>query len=164
VRIRNFKHNDAETLAIILHKAVHSVGRKDYSEPQVSAWSPAPYSAERFTARVSDGRSIFVAVSENDTPMSFIELEQDGHIDCFYCHPDVAGTGVGKALYRRLQDSAIANGISCLYVEASEAARRFFLREGFSLISRRDFDIRGVRIHNFAMSKDLALRDACEAG
>jgi putative acetyltransferase len=40
-------------------------------------------------------------------------------------------------------------------VEASEAARRLFERRGFTVVRRRDLDLDGVAIHNFAMVKRL---------
>jgi putative acetyltransferase len=114
-----------------------------------------PVPAKKFLARVSDGRSIFVAVSENDKPIAFIELEENGHIDCFYCHPDAVGTGVVTALYERVESAALAVGLSRFYVEASEAARRFFSGKGFSLIERRDFERNNVQIHNYLMEKNF---------
>ncbi|MGY6698013.1 MAG: GNAT family N-acetyltransferase [Roseinatronobacter sp.] len=140
MKIRNFKPDDSASLASIFHEAVRAVGRKDYSQAQVEVWSPQPVPPDKFLARVSDGRSVFVAVNENDKPIAFIELEENGHIDCFYCHPDAVRTGVGTALFEQLESAALAAGLSRLYVEASEAARRFFLGKGFSLIKRRDFE------------------------
>ena len=110
---------------------------------------------EQYHARVTDGRAVTVAVSNNDIPAAFIEFETDGHIDCFYCHPDVAGLGVGRALFRHAQSQAIAAGFTRLYVEASEAARRFFLREGFKVTALREFQLRSVAIHNHSMEKQL---------
>lgn len=153
--IRAFRPDDAAVLAEVFHEAVHSIGRKDYSQAQVEAWSPKPVPALQFLDRVSDGRSVFVAVGEDDFPCAFIELEEDGHIDCFYCHPDRAGTGVARALYRHLEEAALAAGLTHLYVEASEAARRFFLREGFRVVRRRDFERNTVPIHNYLMDKHL---------
>lgn len=39
------------------------------------------------------------------------------------------------------------------FTEASELARGLFEREGFALVSRRDFVLRGVSIHNYAMER-----------
>ena len=160
VRIRDFKVSDASKLAQIYHDAVRLVGSRDYSQEQIEAWSPRPVSAEQFIQRVSDGRCVFVAVDQDDTPLGFIELEDDGHIDCFYCGPQVAGTGVGAELYGHLERAASGAKLSRLYVEASEAARRFFLRNGFSQVKRRDFVLRGVPIHNFLMEKRLGEADS----
>jgi len=156
--IRPYRPSDAACLATILHEAVHAIGARDYTTAQLDAWSPAPVPAERFHVRVPDGRCVTVAVSHDDVPLAFIELERDGHIDCFYCHPEVAGNGVGTALFARLKEAAIAAGIARLRVEASEAARRFFLRERFDIVARRDFELRGVHIHNYDMA--LRLRSA----
>ncbi|ARC90547.1 GNAT family N-acetyltransferase [Rhodovulum sp. MB263] len=155
MNIRDFRPDDCARLASVFHEAVHAVGSRDYGPGQVKVWSPAPVPAEQFLARISDGRSVFVAVTANDDPVDFMELEADGHIDCFYCCPDHVGRGVGKALYQRLETAARAMGLSRLHVEASEAARRFFLGQGFALVTRREFERHNVMIHNYLMEKSL---------
>lgn len=153
--IRPYNPTDAADLTMILHEAVHAIGARDYTTEQLGAWSPAPMPSEDYVARVADGRTVLVAVRAGARPVAFIELEADGHIDCFYCHPDVVGSGVGRALFRHAQSRAIDAGTPRLFVDASEAARRFFLLEGFHVIARREFQLRGVMIHNFAMEKTL---------
>jgi putative acetyltransferase len=69
---------------------------------------------------------------------------------------DVAGTGVTTKLYEALEQAARTNAIPLLFAEASEPARRFFAKQGFAVIERRDFEIAGVPIHNFRMEKRLA--------
>ncbi|KUP92985.1 GNAT family N-acetyltransferase [Tritonibacter horizontis] len=155
MQIRDFADRDAADWARIFHAAVHDIGGRDYSPAQCAAWSPAPAPVERVLDRARDGRRIWVATDAADVAQGFIELEPDGHIDCFYLAPDVAGQGIGAALYDRLQTEARALGLTVLYVEASEAARRFFLRQGFADAGRRDFVRRGVMIHNYAMTKTL---------
>lgn len=155
MKIRLFTPADSASLALIFHRAVREVGIRGYTQAQVEAWSPAPVQADKFFARVSDGRSVFVAVGENDDPLAFIELEANGHIDFFYCLPDVVGTGVGSALFQRLESAALELELSKLFVEASETAREFFLEKGFELIKRQDFDHNAVQIHNYLMEKNL---------
>lgn len=84
------------------------------------------------------------------------DLESDGHIDHLYCRPEAAGTGVAATLLEELITRARDSGIERLYVEASELARGLFERRGFTVLHRRDFDVRGVAIHNYAMEKQLA--------
>jgi len=155
MRLRSYKPTDAPILAAILHDAVHAIGARDYTAAQLDAWSPAPMPPDRYHARVCDGRSVTVAVSKQDVPLAFIELEADGHIDCFYCHPGVVGSGVGKALFLHAQSLAVSAGVARLHVEASEAARRFFLREGFHVTVRQEFELRGMAIYNYMMEKRL---------
>lgn len=155
MKIRDFRTDDAAALAMIFHASVRATEGKDYTPDQLEAWSPAPVSAQAFTERVSDGRTVLVAVSDAGEPIAFIELEGDGHIDCFYCAPEVLGRGVGSALYIRLEALARTAGLRRLYVEASEAARRFFVRKGFNTVERRDVERHGVRLHNYLMKKPL---------
>ncbi len=156
MHIRPYNSQDAGALAIIFHEAVHQIGSLDYSAEQVGAWSTQPVSSEQFDKRVSDDRHVFVAVDSHDTPIGFIELETNGHIDCFYCSPAHAGTGVGAALYAMLEKTAKEQGIDELFVEASEAARKFFSKVGFEMQERQDFQHKGVWIHNYKMTKHLA--------
>ncbi|HEX8620410.1 MAG TPA: GNAT family N-acetyltransferase [Allosphingosinicella sp.] len=153
--IRPFRPEDAPALARIFHAAVHQVAALHYSTEQVNAWAPAVAEAQRFVDRGSDGRILLVAADESDRPLAYGDVERDGHIDHLYCRPDVAGTGVASALYDRLEAAARESGIGRLHVEASEPARRFFLRKGFRLLRRRDFTLGGVAIHYFAMEKRL---------
>lgn len=156
MHIRPYSSQDASALAIIFHEAVQQIGSIDYSKEQVDVWSTQPVSSDLFDKRVSDGRDVFVAVDIHDSPIGFIELETNGHIDCFYCSPAHAGKGVGAALYAALEKTAIEQGIDELFVEASEAARKFFSKIGFDMQERQEFQRKGVWIHNYKMTKRLA--------
>ncbi|MEX5597923.1 N-acetyltransferase family protein [Pseudophaeobacter sp. C1-32P7] len=153
MRIRPFEQRDAADWGRIFHAAVHGIGARDYTPAQCAAWSPEEAPADVIWRRAKDGRQIWVAADQDDVAQGFIELEPDGHIDCFYIAPDHAGTGIGAALYAALVEEARRRGLDSLYVEASEAARRFFLRQGFTEKGRRDFIRRGVAMHNYAMGK-----------
>lgn len=155
MHIRHYCEEDAPALAALFHAAVRGIGARHYSPEQARAWSPAPADPERFAARGRDGRTLLVAVDSKDRPIAYGDIEADGHIDHLYCAPEHAGTGVAAALYGALEAAARARGISRLHVEASEPARRFFLKQGFAELHRRDFAIGGVAIHNYAMEKRL---------
>jgi putative acetyltransferase len=153
--IRSFRAEDAPALARLFHAAVHEIACRDYSAEQLDAWSPEPPDAEGFLARAGDGRLLLVALDEAGTPLAYGDVEADGHIDHLYCRPDAAGTGIASALYDALERAARERGTERLYVEASEPARRLLERKGFTVDRRRDFTIRGVAIHNYAMTKVL---------
>jgi len=155
MKVRPFRAEDAPALTALFHAAVHGIARAHYTQAQVDAWSPEVPDPARFAARAADGRILLVAVDAGGAPLAYGDVEADGHIDHLFCRPEVAGTGVTATLYAALEAKAQARGIGRLHVEASEPARRFFLRQGFALIARRDFEIAGVAIHNFAMEKPL---------
>ena len=158
MQVRAFRSEDAPALGRIFYSAVHQIGRLHYSPDQLEAWAPVVPGPDSFRELAADGRLLLLAVDGSDQPLAYGDLEADGHIDHLYCHPDVAGTGTTSALYDQLEAAAKDRGISRLHVEASEPARRFFLRKNFVLLQRRDFTFRDVAIHNFAMEKQLDAR------
>ena len=143
-------------LAALFHAAIHQIAAHHYSAEQVRAWAPQVPDPSRFLARGTDGRTLLVAVDDHDEPLAYGDIEADGHIDHLFCRPDLAGTGVTAKLYEALEEAALTSGISTLFTEASEPARRFFTRRGFQVIERNDFELTGVPIHNFRMKKRLA--------
>ncbi|WP_051337309.1 GNAT family N-acetyltransferase [Leisingera daeponensis] len=154
-KIRQFKADDAEDLAEVFRAAVHGIASRFYSPEQINAWCPGAPPAAAMGQKLSDGRAAWVAVDEEGAPAAFIDLESDGHIDMLFCHPRAAGQGAAAALYTRLEAAATRQGLKLLYVEASEAARGFFERQGFAVDRRREFERSGVKIHNYRMVKIL---------
>ena len=156
MRVRAFRPGDEAELAQIFFSAVHEVASARYSPRQVKAWAPEMPSAEQFAVRAADGRAVFVAVDEQDRPLPYGDLEPDGHTDNLYCRPASTGAGVAAAVYEAIEAAAWRSRIGLLFVEASEPARRFFLKRGFELVARRDFKLDGVPVHNIRMEKRLA--------
>jgi putative acetyltransferase len=155
-RIRPYEPGDAARLAAVFFAAVRRTGLRDYSLEQVEAWAPALSDPAEVHARAGDGRLVLVAVNAANEPVAYGELEATGHINHLYCHPDFGRAGVASALYDRLEQTARDQGMTRLFVEASEASRRLFLRKGFTEVRRRDFHVRGVAIHNYLMEKRLS--------
>lgn len=155
VRIRAFRPADAPALANLFHAAIHEIASRHYSPAQIAAWAPAVPDPARFLARGTDGRILLVAEGADGNPLAYGDVEADGHIDHLFCRPDAAGTGVTATLYTALEAAAAAQDIARLYTEASEPARRFFERRGFTVDQRRDFELAGVPMHNYAMHKRL---------
>jgi putative acetyltransferase len=156
MHIRPFRTEDAAILEQIFHRAGQATAREDYSQDQLNAWSPVSAGPERYLNRITrGGHQVWVAVTDTDTPIGFIELQADGHIDCFYRDPDHRSARVGEALYEALEAEARATGLERLYVEASEAAKRFFLRHDFTTLERNEFERAGVMMHNTRLEKHL---------
>jgi putative acetyltransferase len=137
VRIRRYQAKDAGVLADLYRRSVEQIGPKDYSEAQVRAWAALGPSPAQIEARSRDGRTTLVAVDDADRPLAFGDLERDGHIGYLYCAPKAAGSGVTSDLYDPLEGIARERGMKQLHAEASEAARRFFLKKGFAVVARR---------------------------
>ena len=155
MHIREYQPRDAAAVADIFIRAVTVTGLKGYSPEQVSAWVEGDRSPAATHQRCGDGRLVLVATDDTGTPVAFIDLDDDGHIDMLFCAPEHTGRGIASALYAKLEEAARQRGLTRLFVEASEVAKPFFTAKGFMLIRRNDFELGGVSIHNFIMEKHL---------
>lgn len=152
---RFYKPSDSAQIAELFQRSVLELGPRFYTDAQVAAWAVRGPSPDRVRARNDDGLITFVKVNDDDRVMAYAELETDGHIDQVYAHPDVAGQGCVSGLMDDLESHARDMGLRELFSEASEGARPLFLKKGFVDEGRRDFEIGGVSIHNYAMRKTL---------
>ncbi|MEO1222494.1 MAG: GNAT family N-acetyltransferase [Pseudomonadota bacterium] len=153
--LRPFETGDAPALAALTLEAIRSNGAQAYSPEQVEAWSSGHIDPARFVARAKDGHQIFVMADENGEPAAYALLEPDGHLDMLYCAPAHAGQGLASQLLGHAEKQAHRMGATRLHTEASELARTPFERAGYTLLERRDFELRGIMIHNYAMEKPL---------
>lgn len=155
MNIRSYRSEDAERLEEIFRQAVRVIGGKFYSPEQVSAWSGPRVTARRLDAMYTDGRMTFIAEDDTGRAIAFSDLEATGHVDMLYCDPAFARQGIATGLLKAVEVNARLAGVRKLFTEASEAARPVFERSGFNVLYRRDLDVDGVAIHNWAMAKPL---------
>ena len=154
--IRPFHHDDAQALADITLAAIRAVGAVAYSDEQVEAWAARHPGPDRFLERAAGGSRIFIAADQSDCAVAYSLLERDGHLDMLYCHPDYTRKGLADELLAAAEQDARSLDVKRLYTEASELARPAFERAGYTVQHRRDFEIEGVQIHNYAMEKHLS--------
>lgn len=153
--IRTYVSSDNPQLARLLVLSVRELGRRYYSEEQIAAWLAQLPDEADLAGRCERADSVFVALGREKKLLGMILLEGDGHIDLFYCLPEASGQGVGTALLSHSERCLCNIAGARLFVEASEGARPVFIRHGFVDLGRRDFEISGVKIHNYAMEKML---------
>lgn len=153
--IRPCLPGEGAALADLMRRSVAGLGGRHYAPAQVRAWASLLPPAEAVERSLGDGRIVLVALAGDGRPLAFGDLEADGHIDRLFAAPEAAGTGVAAALIGALETCARRQGLSRLYVEASEAARGAFLRHGFRVVRRRENVVAGVLIHNYEMQKGL---------
>lgn len=153
--VRPFRPMDAGDLSRIYQAAVRTLAVRHYPPDQIAAWlsiAPAP---ETIAVLYMDGRTALVCTKDGQ-PVAFSDHDAAGHIRFLYCDPASAGLGVANHLMTAVERSACRQGIDCLSSEASEAALGCFRRHGFKVIARRDLDVAGVAIHNYAVEKRRA--------
>ncbi|WP_085908531.1 GNAT family N-acetyltransferase [Kiloniella majae] len=151
--IRPHKPEDAATLFQLFYDTIHKVNIQDYSQEQVNAWAPENFDIKRWQERT---KGYFIFVAEDTSGISgFAELEQNGHIDCFYVHHEKQGFGIGHKLMSELEQKAHALKLDEIYAEVSITARPFFERKGFQVRQKQDVLLRGQYLTNYKMGKSL---------
>lgn len=153
--VRPYQEADASFLAKIYFDTIHIINSNDYTQDQLEAW--APISSLDPSKWIPKWRNVppIVAVM-NDRIVGFAELEATGHIDCFYCHHDYQGKGVGTALMQAIEERALANNTTRLFAEVSITARPFFEARGFNVEKEQSVMVRGVALTNFVMEKGIS--------
>ena len=154
ITIRPFQEKDCAAIALLFHETVRSVNLGDYTRRQVEAWAPDDLNFRDWKTAC---KSRWTVVAEtNGIIAGFAELESNnGHVDCFYCHKDYQCQGIGKQLYRAIEDQAKTEGHDRLLVEASITAKPFFERMGFVCSEEQLVSCRGEFLTTYKMEKWL---------
>lgn len=150
--IRPYTETDAPFLAAIYFYTIHKINAKDYSPVQLDAWAPVSSLETDGWMRKWQKLIPIVATIDNKV-VGFAELESNGHIDCFYCHHEYQGCGIGSALMKEVEESARKNKLSKLFAEVSITAKPFFEAKGFVVKKEQAVTIRGMALTNFVMEK-----------
>lgn len=151
--IRAYKLSDTKEIMQLFYDTVHNINSYDYSLEQVQAWAPLQMDKQKWQERLSQ-RMAYV-VEANEKILGFSELETNGHIDCFYCHKDYQGKGVGSLMIKNIEAQAKLLNISRLYAEVSITAKPFFQHHGFQVVNSQQISLRGQTLTNYLMEKFL---------
>ncbi|WP_250657526.1 GNAT family N-acetyltransferase [Alkalimarinus coralli] len=152
--IQIYSEEWAEEIADLFYQSVHAIDSSVYTLEQKTAWAPAPIDYGFWSRRLSEKMPL-IAISENRVA-GFMEMDDSGHIDVAYTHPDFQGKGVASTLYGYLLRGAKNKNIDRLYVEASLVAKPFFEHRGFSVVKKNEVQRNGVLLVNFSMEKRLS--------
>jgi putative acetyltransferase len=151
--IRSYNDNDTSVLIRLFTETVRRINIHDYTPEQVSVWAPkeADHAAwrDRFIRCMT-----FVAEDERGIA-GFGQLEENGHIDCFYVAYDRIGCGIGSSLLNEIVVRARERRIRMLHTEASITARPFFARRAFRMVREQTVVRKGIALTNFLMEKEL---------
>lgn len=85
----------------------------------------------------------------------FVELQDNGHLDLLYVHPEFERRGVASSLLSACTAWGTQHEIAFLFTEASLTARPFFDHHGFRLITPQTVVRNGETFINFRMEKRL---------
>jgi putative acetyltransferase len=155
--LRPYLPQDAAVLADIFRASVEELTQDDYTPAQQEAWASAADDLDEFAARL--GKHLTLIATMQGSPIGFVSLDGPSEIGLFYVHPAVAGHGAGKMLYDAVEKLSAARGVPHLSVEASDTAREFFERRGFSAERRNTVTVGNEWLSNTTMKKQLAANE-----
>ncbi|NET73817.1 MAG: GNAT family N-acetyltransferase [Sphaerospermopsis sp. SIO1G2] len=151
--IRKYQITDTEMIMNLFYNTVHEINIRDYTQAQVDAWATKNLNYEYWLARLKIKQPLVAEISGEI--VGFVELEADGHIDCFYCHSQYQNQGIGTQLLNYIEDIAKSKNNQKLYAEVSITAKPFFLKRGFSIIKEQQVERRGEVFKNYVMEKEI---------
>lgn len=153
LHIREYREADAEVLANLFFDSVRQGTRKFYSKEQREAWAPSVPDPDKFTSRL-DKMTVLIAEDETGV-VGFMTVDATGYIDLAFVRPDRIGTGVASKIYRRIEKVSKENGQARLFSDASELAKPFFEKHGWTVCRTQQVEHRGVKMTNHRMEKRI---------
>ncbi len=144
---------DVPLLAEIFRAAIEELTVDDYSETQQEAWASTADDDEAFGVKLT--RELTLVATYGGAAVGFASLADNKRIDMLYVHPAAAKQGAGAMLCDALERLAGARGAKEITVDASDAARGFFEKRGYSAQSRNTVSLGGEWLANTTMTKLL---------
>ena len=149
MKIREYLENDYHEIADLFYASVHAINNAAYSNDDLEAWAPSEIDYNHWKKRLALKKP-YVAI-KNDKIAGFIELENSGHIDCLYVHPNYQKQGIATRLLKYALCRAKEKRFDRVFVEASEVAKPLFIANGFRVISKNKVPRRGRILTNYLM-------------
>lgn len=156
VTIREYRSGDTQPLANIFYNTVHKINIQDYTHEQINAIAPESSLNPNRWIKKFEKTKPFVAIAD-EMIVGFAEFEPDGQIDCFYCHHDWIGRGVGSALMKTIYEKAADWKIQRIFAEVSITAKPFFEKQGFAVTEEQIVIRQGIQLVNYKMEKFLEI-------
>jgi putative acetyltransferase len=155
--LRPYLPQDAPILADIFRASVEELTEDDYNPAQQEAWASSADDLEAFAARLA--KHLALIATMEGSPVGFISLDAPTEIGMLYVHPALAGQGVGKMLCDAVEKLSAARGVAHLSVDASDTAREFFERRGYTAEQRNSVSVGNEWLSNTTMKKKLAANE-----
>jgi len=144
--IRRAGAGDVTGIAEAHRDSIESIGPRYYDGPVVREWAGA-VNPDRYLGAMARGEVFFVAVATSGRPHQVLgfsshRIDDGVHGTVVYVRGTAARHGVGSALFREAEASAIAAGATSLEIASSLAAVQFWAANGFEETGRGEQPLR----------------------
>ncbi|MDZ7680230.1 MAG: GNAT family N-acetyltransferase [Fodinibius sp.] len=153
MEIRLFQKDDTQQVEQLLQDSVNIVDTEGQTQTSTKRWNANNPEITNWEALFLNK---FTIVSEiKDTIVGIAQIEDTGHISCFFCHPKFRRQGIGGQLYSALEDYARSKNIPTIYTECSDTDRPFYLQMEFDIVQKQKVLVDGEVPIYYIVKKDL---------
>jgi putative acetyltransferase len=143
--IRRASLADVDRIAAAHLDAIRSIGARYYEPETVNEWG-RHVDGTLYVDAMTRGAVFYVAIGQLEDKtvvLGFSSHVFDGraHRTAVYVRGRAVRLGIGSALFRTAEASAIAAGADSIHVDASLAAVQFYKANGFAEIGRGDHQL-----------------------
>jgi putative acetyltransferase len=153
MHVRRFQLGDEPALFQVYCSAIRMIASRDYTPEQIEAWAPTDLDRDLWHHKMQEIKPF--VVESNYEIVGYADLQPNGYIDHFFVSGHHPRRGVGAMLMRRIHEEAAALGLIELTSDVSRTAEPFYVHFGFSVVERKEFELRGVLIQNARIRKGL---------
>lgn len=154
MEIRLYQKGDSEQIVRLLQDTVDIVESQGYIETKTQ---PHMHDIPEFQDMESFFLDQFTIVAEiRGTIVGVAQIEDNGHISCFFCHADFRRQGIGEQLFSAVEDYARSKQIPTIYTETNSSDRPFFLQMGFEDVQKQKVLVGGKVPTHFIIKKDIS--------
>lgn len=147
------KETDIPEITDLFYNTIQFVNIKDYTKEQVDDWSYWHSAMDKWQHGI--WHDFFVKAVDGTKINGFGSLREDGYLDYLFTHKDHQHQGVGRGLYRKLENQARTKGHKSIYADVSITARRFFENLGFEVEMEQLKKSHFLELVNYRMRKAL---------
>jgi putative acetyltransferase len=153
MRIRKGTLTDIKELQQLFADTVNSVCKTDYNSEQIDVWASSVENERRWQDILTKQ---FVLIAYDDEKITgFCTLKKGHYIDMLYIHKDHQRQGIAFNLYTEIETEAKRLRQTLLVSDVSITARPFFEKVGFRVLEEQIVKVKGVKMTNFKMTKEL---------
>lgn len=155
ISIRHGRADDLTALQKLFTETVSVICSKDYDQDQIRVWMSSIENKDRWLDIVTNQ---FILVAEvHKQIVGFCTLDKESCIDLLYVHKDYQRKGIAYQLYLEIEKEARRKEQRQLNSDVSLTAVPFFEKIGFKVMTKQTVVIRGIKLTNFKMIKELAI-------
>lgn len=153
--IREFNEDDIDDIISLYLDTITNVNIKDYSSQEIQAWiNQGKISKEDFLSEFKSSKC-FIAFNDSHL-LGFINIFDDGYLDCLYVNKDYINKGIGTRLvFHAINYLKEHSKTKLIYSFGSITSKNFFLKLGF-ILKRENIVIKnGISLKNYLFEKEI---------